>query len=119
MIARPRTNIANAIAGAACLIAMAATSALAESAGEIDVRLFQFRPTPLVVATGAKVTWHNDDDIEHTVTSGRPDKRDGRFAMPLAGKGTRATVQFTEPGVYPYFCDRHQSMRGEIRVNPN
>jgi plastocyanin len=26
-------------------------------------------------------------------------------------------VRFSEPGVYDYFCDRHPSMRGEIRVN--
>ena len=25
-------------------------------------------------------------------------------------------VTFAEPGVYPYFCDRHQAMRGEIHV---
>ena len=27
-----------------------------------------------------------------------------------------ASVELREPGVYPYFCNRHQSMRGEIRV---
>ena len=35
----------------------------------------------------------------------------------LDGVLTRtATVHFKEPGVYPYFCERHPSMRGEIRV---
>ena len=33
--------------------------------------------------------------------------------------GTTTTVKFDEPGVYPYFCDRHPSMRGEIRVRPS
>jgi plastocyanin len=63
------------------------------------------------------VTWTNRDDITHTVTSGTPERRDGRFDAPLAGTGATATLQFTDPGVYPYFCDRHRSMRGEIRVN--
>ena len=106
-----------ALGGAVCLVAVA-LGAAAEPKDEVNVRLFQFRPSPLVVSSGTRVTWHNGDDIEHTVTSGTPDTRDGRFAMPLAGKNARVTVEFTEPGVYPYFCDRHQSMRGEIRVNP-
>ncbi|MFI5377019.1 MAG: hypothetical protein ACHQ8D_20470 [Candidatus Rokuibacteriota bacterium] len=25
-------------------------------------------------------------------------------------------MRLEQPGVYPYFCSRHQSMRGEIRV---
>jgi plastocyanin len=26
------------------------------------------------------------------------------------------SATFTAPGVYPYFCARHQSMRGEVVV---
>ena len=63
------------------------------------------------------MTWTNGDDIMHTVTSGVPEQRDGRFVEWLARRGAAATVEFTNPGVYPYFCERHPSMRGEIRVN--
>ena len=31
-------------------------------------------------------------------------------------KGAVATFELSQPGVYPYFCERHRSMRGEIRV---
>ena len=82
----------------------------------VSVQLFQFRPGQLEVKAGGKVTWANQDDIGHTVTSGTPDQRDGRFDLALDGKGTTASVQLKEPGIYPYFCSRHQSMRGEIRV---
>ena len=82
----------------------------------VSVQLFQFRPGQLEIEAGSKVTWANQDDIGHTVTSGTPDQRDGRFDLALDGKGTTASVQLEEPGVYPYFCSRHQSMRGEIRV---
>jgi plastocyanin len=83
----------------------------------VSVQLFTFRPAAPEIAPGAQVTWTNQDDIEHTVTSGTPEARDGRFQSRLAGKGATTTVQFPEPGVYPYFCERHPSMRGEIRVH--
>jgi len=83
----------------------------------VSVQLFTFRPGAQDVKAGSDVTWTNQDDIGHTVTSGTPEARDGRFQWPLAGKGATATVHFQEPGVYPYFCERHPSMRGEIRVH--
>ena len=58
----------------------------------------------------------NADDITHTVTSGTPENRDGQFNTPLPGKGTTFSFTFSRAGTYTYFCDRHQSMRGEIRV---
>jgi len=82
----------------------------------VTIQTFQFRPTPIEVRAGMRVTWTNQDDILHTVTSGTPESRDQRFETPLDGKGASSTVTFTQAGLYPYFCDRHQSMRGEIRV---
>jgi plastocyanin len=84
--------------------------------GDVEVRLFLFRPAAIEVTAGSAVTWVNEDEIRHTVTSGVPDGRDGKFDETLGGKGTRATVTFDRPGVYRYFCSRHQAMRGEVRV---
>lgn len=36
------------------------------------------------------VTWVNQDDIDHTVTSGTPESPGGRFDATLAGKGSTA-----------------------------
>lgn len=83
----------------------------------VAIQTFQFKPTPTEVKAGTPVTWSNNDDIQHTVTSGTPESRDGRFNSTLAGKGATFSITFSQPGTYPYFCDRHQSMRGEIRVN--
>ncbi len=80
------------------------------------IQLFQFQPSPLDVATGTNVTWTNGDDIEHTVTSGTPEERTGAFDSGSFGKGGTFGFTFTTPGDYPYFCARHESMRGEIRV---
>jgi plastocyanin len=84
---------------------------------KVAIQLFQFQPGQLEVKAGTQVTWTNQDDIEHTVTSGTPERPDGRFNSVMAGKGKTASFTFTEAGTYPYFCNRHQSMRGEIRVN--
>ncbi len=85
---------------------------------EVTVRLFQFQPGEAAVKAGTRVMWANQDDIKHTVTGGAPGQPDGRFNLALPGKGVTAGHLFTEPGVYRYFCERHQNMRGEIRVSP-
>ena len=99
---------------AALIVIGAATPEASQSA--VTVRLFQFTPGQIEVPAGTRVTWTNQDDIAHTVTSGTPERREDRFDAALAGKGATASVELREPGVYPYFCNRHQSMRGEIRV---
>jgi plastocyanin len=84
----------------------------------VSLQLFQFKPSPVEVKAGTAVTWTNGDDIEHTVTSGRPSGKDGRFAGKLTGKGASFSTTIREPGRYPYFCERHESMVGELRVEP-
>src|SRR5215813_515692 len=106
-------------AGSALAVAMAALVAAAEPIPAIDVQLFQFQPGAVVISAGTTVTWTNRDDIEHTVSSGDPEHRTDRFDLRLSGRGASTTVRFSEPGVYQYCCDRHPSMRGEIRVNPS
>jgi plastocyanin len=104
-------------AGGALTVLVSALIASAEPRPAVDVQTFQFQPAAVEVKAGTAITWTNRDEIEHTVTSGDPEHRAGRFDLRLASRGTSASVEFREPGVYPYFCDRHPSMRGEIRVN--
>jgi plastocyanin len=105
--------------GVTCAAALILTSvpAVASPAPQVEIRVFQFRPGRLAIKAGTKVAWTNQDNITHTVTSGTPDARNGHFGQRLEGKGATATVEFSEPGVYAYFCERHPSMRGEIRVH--
>ena len=105
-------------AGSALAVAVAALAASAAPIPAVDIQLFQFQPGAIEVRAGTTVTWTNRDDIEHTVTSGDPGHRTGRFDLRLPGRGASTTVSFSEPGVYHYFCDRHPSMRGEVRVDP-
>lgn len=99
-------------------VAVLLLAPVATAAGPtVAIQLFQFSPSAAVIGVGTPVTWTNADDIEHTVTAGEPDKRSGRFDLRLSGPGASGSVTFTERGVFRYFCDRHRSMRGEIRVN--
>jgi plastocyanin len=109
-----------AMMGASCAGYSASTPAGdKESDGRnatVAIQTFQFRPMLSEVKAGTRITWNNQDDILHSVTSGTPDNRDNRFGATLDGKGTSYSFTFTQGGAYPYFCDRHQSMCGEILV---
>ena len=103
------------------LIALAVVAGLAGVVRDaaVEVRTFQFREPRLEIPVGTQVVWSNQDEIEHTVTSGVPDSADGAFAGRLAGKGSTLGHRFDRAGTYRYYCDRHHFMRGEIRVVPN
>jgi plastocyanin len=101
---------------AAAVLGLAQGGAAAPE-GAVEVRVFQFRPGALEVERGTKVTWTNADEIGHTVTAGTPEAPSaGGFDLKLDDKGARASAEFRTPGAYPYFCRRHNAMRGEIRV---
>jgi len=111
------------IEAAALLVLVALGLGAARPAGsaggamaDAAIRVFQFQPGALEIRPGTRVTWTNQDDITHTVTSGLPGSPDGRFDVKLDGKGTSGSATFTDPGVYPYFCARHPSMHGEVVV---
>ena len=80
------------------------------------IQLFQYQPGRLEIKAGTTVTWVNQDEIQHTVTLGTPENRNGAVSLLLSGKGATASFTFDRPGDYEYFCERHQSMRGQIRV---
>jgi plastocyanin len=80
---------------------------------DITIKLFQFQPGRVQVKAGTTVTWVNDDEIVHTVTL---DAKEKSFDAALDGKGKSFSFTFTKAGIYIYYCDRHEHMRGEIEV---
>jgi plastocyanin len=101
----------------------AALAARGEGAGPhsqpttaVTIQLFQYQPGQLEIKAGTTVTWVNQDDIRHTVTLGTPERRDDNVQLDFPAKGATAGFTFDHPGIYEYFCDRHPSMRGQIRV---
>ena len=101
----------------AALAVVAGASTTPEPA-TVEIRTFQFTSAALEVPVGTGVLWVNRDAIEHTVTSGVPDSADGGFVGRLSASGATFSHTFDRAGTYRYFCSRHRSMRGEIRVAP-
>jgi len=86
------------------------------AATNVTIKLFQYQPGRIQVKAGTTVTWLNEDEIFHTVTAVARNGKGGGFDAPLDGKGKSFSFTFSEPGVYTYYCDRHEHMRGEIEV---
>ena len=88
-----------------------------------------FAPGDITIDAGETVMWLNEDEVDHTVTSGTPGKQgipgvkegtearlDGLFDEALPNAGATFSFTFDEPGTYPYFCEIHASMRGRVTV---
>jgi len=83
-----------------------------------------FDPKTVQVAVGDIVTWFNDDSAGHTVTSGVPGANDSGSLFDStkdpAGfliKPTKSwSHTFDKAGTYPYFCQVHPWMLGEVDV---
>ena len=89
------------------------------STGEVGVviRTFQFTPDTLRVKPGTRVVWSNADEIEHAITSGNPDKPDGRFSGVVDTRGATYSATLEQAGTFSYFCDRHRFMNGTVIVS--
>jgi plastocyanin len=90
--------------------------AAAERGAAVTIQTFIYEPDPIEVDAGATVTWTNEDDILHTVTSGSRGEPTKEFDEELDGAGTTAEVTFDEPGSYDYFCLLHDGMDGSVVV---
>ncbi len=102
----------------ALVLAGVAAHAMAAETLAADIKTFQFQPKAIEVHAGAAVTWTNQDNIDHTITSGTPAAPDGAFASEPFGKGKSFATSFDKPGEYAYFCSKHKSMHGTVKVRP-
>ncbi len=83
-----------------------------------------FAPKEEHIAVGDTLVWHNDDSAGHTVTSGAPGQNDSGSLFDStkdpAGfliKPTKTwSHTFDKAGEYPYFCQVHPWMLGEVYV---
>jgi outer membrane protein assembly factor BamB/plastocyanin len=71
--------------------------------------------TPVVTMNqGGTLSYTNGDAVKHNVAS-----PDGLFASELADGGTTvpvAGVEKLKPGTYPFLCQPHPNMKGELQV---
>ncbi|HEV3157172.1 MAG TPA: cupredoxin family copper-binding protein [Candidatus Baltobacteraceae bacterium] len=79
----------------------------------VHIKDFQYRPTPTTIHVGERVTFINDDDEAHTVTS-----TDKTFDSEGLDTGNSWQHVFTKPGTFSYFCELHPYMKATIIVLP-
>ncbi len=100
----------------------------AEAGTEVALRNIMFQPGDVTISTGEAITWNNEDDVDHTVTSGVPQEQgvpgvsdnteaqpDGTFDQMLSS-GDDFSFTFEEAGTYDYFCGIHPGMTASITV---
>lgn len=87
----------------------------AEAAEAVTIEIVStsdgFDPSTISVAVGSEVTWTNSDDTVHTTTAD-----DATWDSEQLDGGEKFTFTAEEPGSYPYVCDIHPSMVGELVV---
>ncbi|PWB68411.1 hypothetical protein C3F09_11700 [candidate division GN15 bacterium] len=80
----------------------------------ISIAGFAFNPASLTVKAGSKVTWTNNDNTTHTVTSD-----DGTFTSSgNLASGAVYQFAFSSAGTFHYHCTIHPTMTGTITVTP-
>jgi plastocyanin len=82
------------------------------SATTINIKDNSFKPSTLTVPVGTKVEWHNQDGMQHTVTS----DIQGLFDSGVLNPGKKFDSTFKTPGSYGYHCSIHPGMQGTITV---
>jgi len=91
--------------------AASAPAVPANPATTITATNFDFG-APITVAPGASVTFVNNDETRHNVTS----DRNNEFASPTVVRGTTSFTAPTTPGSYPFHCTFHTVMHGTLIV---
>ncbi len=78
----------------------------------ISMKSLAFNPVILTVKTGTKVTWTNDDNVPHTVTSTSGSTLNSGTISP----GQSFSFTFNNEGITTYRCNIHPMMTGTIVV---
>ena len=104
-------NIITIIAITAALSGASLAADTKPNPNMVKITNFNFTPPALTVHAGTKVTWVNEDDVPHTVTS--PEKT---FKSRALDTDEAFTYTFSTPGTYTYFCSVHPHMTGKIIV---
>ena len=82
------------------------------SSSMVKIDNFSFGPATITIPAGSTVTWTNNDDVPHVVTSD-----DGKmFKSKALDTDDRFSFTFAKPGTYNYYCAIHPKMVAKIVV---
>jgi plastocyanin len=77
-----------------------------------EIDNFSFGPATITIPAGSTVTWTNNDDVPHVVTS--DDNK--MFKSKALDTDDRFSFTFKKPGTYNYYCAVHPKMTAKIVV---
>lgn len=110
------SNKSSTSSGSSTPAASSSTAAAASSSsgGGVAIKMqnIAFDPKDVTVKVGQKVTWTNDDSVDHNVTSqsGESIKSDN------FGKGATFSFTPTKAGTIKYVCTIHPGMTATLTV---
>lgn len=87
----------------------------AAASHSVQIAGFAFAPQAITVTAGDSITWTNQDEAPHTVTTSSGPQP---ISSPSLSKGQSFTFRFTVPGTYSYYCAVHPDMRAQVVVTP-
>jgi plastocyanin len=77
----------------------------------ITMKNSAFSPATITVASGSKITWMNDDNMIHTVTTANGSLNSGDIAV-----GSSYSKTFSSAGTYNYYDAHNTSMTGVLVI---
>ena len=80
----------------------------------IIIKGFAYEPVDVKIKVGDTITWTNQDDTAHTVTSA--ESAPAKIDSGLFGKGESFSYTFKDAGRYDYYCMPHPYMKASIVV---
>jgi plastocyanin len=84
----------------------------AAAPGTVSMRNLAFEPRKSIVKVGQKVTWTNNDTVDHNVTA----TRGAKFMSQAFGNGSTYSYTPRRPGTIAYVCTLHPGMTGTLVV---
>ena len=94
--------------------APASAPASSSSGGAVTINMqnIQFAPKSQTVKVGQKVTWVNQDSVDHDVKA----QSGASFSSAQFGKGGKFSFTPTKAGEIKYVCTLHPGMDGTLTV---
>jgi plastocyanin len=115
----PRRYLPLLVAGA-LVFAVALTGCASQPANTVSIHDLKFDPPSITVAKGTTVTWINNDEAAHTITTddlgAAGVSQAGQFTSQPLNPGEKFTHTFDTTGEFKYHCTIHPFIKGAVTV---
>ena len=108
------SNNSSSSSSSASTPAASSSSSSSSSSGGVAIKMqnIAFDPKAVTVKVGQKVTWTNDDSVDHNVTS----QSGETIKSQNFGKGATFSFTPTKAGTINYVCTIHPGMTATLTV---